>query len=208
MTELNIYVAFLYGVNIPGGVKLRTAEIPGKLAPTSDVTFIRCVGDADNILFVTTKSISGTVIARQLNRQLGLKGSVVLSLFALREILRQAEQELFIRGFPTEPPFRINDGGELWEFGLVFASEAVGSAATQQNLAIRNRKNVRIISPIGTHALLVQKRCSTDNGSRIMFGTTVIAPWRNALREKGISPECFTSRGLGRIQGIVRAGGK
>jgi hypothetical protein len=203
MAELCQYVAFLYGVNIPGGVWLKTTDLPDKVNSISQVRFLKCVGDADNLLITAPIGMPESFIAGMLNRQIGLKGSVVLRMLELQQILNGAKQELLNQGFSAEPPYRLYIDGVLWEFGLVFASTPLPIEDTKSSLLFPSRKNVRAISVIRSQAMLVLKRFSTERGSRIMFGTTVISPWRTLLKSMGVSPECFTSRALGRIESIV-----
>lgn len=201
-----LYAALLYGVNIPGGIRLTCKQVELKLRGLSDnLEFVRCVGDADNILLRAKTDEADSRIIHQLRALLGVKALTVVSLGELRQILDEAKRELKARGVNEKHGFRVISDSGQWEFGLVLSSEVLPQRIQDQSSYFEPKKNVLGIRLICGRALLVQKRCSTATGSRIMFGQTAIGPWRTFLSRNGVSPYCLTSRSMGRIDQIVSA---
>lgn len=190
------YCAFLYGVNIPGGRKIEIAALPSSLSNlASGFQYQGSVGNSGNLLFTgppqASKSLP-TVVKNCLDVE-----CVVKTLPDLHGCLQKVSQ---ILGSP--PPSRIQRNGAIWEVGVVFLSNPLpnGCPNSVWHYSQKNAQSLCLVDP-GT--VLVLKRKVTSNGSRIMFGSTVLAPLRRQLQQQRISLGCLTSRSLGIIQMIM-----
>lgn len=193
-----LYAGFLYGVNIPGGVWLKAAEVEAKLRRDLPVLgYVKCVGDADNVLLETAVQTESEVAAR-LETLFGIKGAVVISLDSLRRAYDAARRSLKAHGFPDTAPFIVKRNEAEWEFGVVLSSVSLRAGS-----AFPPTKNARALGVIEPRALLVQKRCATATGSRIMWGSTVIKPLQTHLRRAVLPIGCLTSRALSRIGEVI-----
>ena len=70
----------------------------------------------------------------------------------------------------------------------------------------RQTKNAVALQVLGGRALLVEKRVHTSQGTRIMFGKTVIRPWEKLLESQSVAVHCFTSRSLGIVEKVSASG--
>lgn len=193
-----LFATFLYGVNIPGGVALRTDDVETKLAADSICAGLaRCVGDADNIIVATHVSAEAAV-ADRIVALVGVKCAVAVSLELLRQIFHEAGRALTSLGLPDRSPFRVGEGDVEWEFGLVLSALPLPS-----RVDFRSERNARPIAVLRQRALLAQKRRATPAGSRIMWGKTVIGPLRTFLRGVAAPDRCLTSRGLGTVDHVL-----
>jgi hypothetical protein len=197
---MNVYAGFLYGVNIPGGVWLKAAEVEAKLRESlPGIGRVRCIGDADNLLMETTVRTESEV-ASQIETVLGIKGAVVVSPDSLRRIHDASRTSLKGRGFPDSAPFVVTLEGIAWEFGVVLSSIDLPTGAV-----FPASMNARALEVIERRALLVQKRCATGTGARIMWGSTVIRPLRTQLRRTELPVGYLTSRAFARIGEVIAA---
>jgi hypothetical protein len=200
-----LYAGFLYGVNIPGGVWLKAGEVEAKLRrDLPALGYVKCVGDADNVLLEITIQTESEVASR-LETLFGIKGAVVISLDSLRRAYDSARRSLKAHGFPDTAPFVVNRDEAEWEFGVVLSSVSIGASTGELSAAFRVTKNARALAVIERRVLLVQKRRATATGSRIMWGSTVIKPLQTHLHHAGLPIGCLTSRALARIGEVISA---
>lgn len=196
----DLYAGFLYGVNIPGGVWLKVAEVEANLrSGLPGLGYVKCVGDADNVLMEAPVQAE-MAIASRLEALLGVKGAVVVSVHDLRRTYGAVRRSLKARGFRDAAPFRVTKDGQEWEFGVVLSSVSLPAGT-----AFSSTRNARALELIEQRVLLVQKRRTTATGGRIMWGSTVINPLRSHLRRAGLSVGCLTSRALARVQEMITA---
>lgn len=204
-TTGHVHAAFLFGVNIPGGVWFRREQVESqlqRLAPA--LTVIDRVGDVDNLLVRSEESPE--VLQRWLQEVLNVHGVVVIPLATLRKMLEVARGELQRLGLPAQRPFRATVDGLDWELGLVLASETLPERLAGDAGLFAPEPHARALRVLERRALLVQKRQAHDSGTRIMWGSAVIDPWRAHLERAGVSVACLTSRSLTRITDVVNVG--
>jgi uncharacterized protein (DUF1697 family) len=202
------YAAFLYGVNIPNGKRISPSQVEELVAPLPQaIRFVRFVDDADNLLFQATGV--GNVPARlslHLESSLDVK-SVVLSIDELAGIVTAAKKFLAQKDYPGAAPYRFVRANEPWEIGVVLASNQLSDKFISDGGLFRKTKNAIALMILGRRALLVEKRVCTSPGTRIMFGKTVIKPWRMVLESEAVNVHCITSRSLGTLEKVSTIGG-
>lgn len=190
------YCTFLYGVNIPGGRKIELNTLQSSLSNlASGFQYQGSVGNSGNLLFTgppqAAKSLP--VVIRNV---LGVE-CVVRTLSDLQGCLQKVSQ---ILGSPL--PSGIQRNGAIWEVGVVFLSTPLPNGS-HNSVWQYSRKNAQSLCLLDPGTVLIVKRKVTSNGSRIMFGSTVLAPLQHQLQQQRISGGCLTSRSLGMIQMIV-----
>ena len=190
------YCAFLYGVNIPGGRKIGMTSLPSLLSSlASGFQYQRSVRNSGNLLFAGPPQAAKRlpVVIRNV---LGVE-CVVRTLSDLQICLQKVSQ---ILGLP--PPSRIQRNDAIWEVGMVFLSDPLPNGSPD-SVWRYSRKNAQSLCLLDPGTVLVLKRKVTSNGSRIMWGMTVLDPLQRQMQEQRVSMECLTSRSLGIIQMIV-----
>ena len=196
-----LYAGFLYGVNVPDGIWLKSADVETKLRNGfRGLGYAKCVGDADNVLLETAVQMTEEEIISRLRALLGIKDAVVIAADVLRRVYDAARESLKAGGYTDRAPFILNRDGVAWELGVVLSSADLAAGG-----AFSPTKNARLLEVIEQRAVLVEKRCATTTGSRIMWGNVVINPVRSHLRRLGLSSGCLTSRAISRIGEIVAA---
>lgn len=190
------YCAFLYGVNIPKGQKVEMNTLPNLLSNlASGFQYQGAVGNSGNLLFTGPRQASGSL--RTIVKNCLSVECVVRTLSEVQGYLQKVSQ---ILGAP--PPLHLQRNGTIWEVGLVSLSHPLpnGSPNSVWHYSRKNAPSLCLVDP-GT--VFVLKRRVTSNGSRIMWGSTVLAPLQRQLQQQRILMECMTSRSLGVIQMIV-----
>lgn len=204
VTNPRLYAAFLYGANIPKGRWLSRSELQGVVTQLQPGLVLReIVGDTDNILFKSSSFENESSIRGAIEGSLKLR-CVVIDVNTLRSIVNHAILTIQRLGVRLIAPYRQTISEVEWEFGVVLSSELLPSTVDASGLLFNPTKNAVPIEIIAGRALLVRKRCKTESGSRIMFGSTLIKPWESLLAKKGIHPGCLTSRSLNRLEEVVK----
>lgn len=106
--EICYYAGFLYGVNIPGGVRISPADLQSQLKNLAqDVRFVGFVNDSDNLIFESKSAICNESLLRKALRQRLGVDSVVLSWLTLLKVLSEATAHLKSIGYPIDTPYRM-----------------------------------------------------------------------------------------------------
>ena len=199
-----LYAVFLYGVNIPKGHSLSTAELRRVGTILQPALVLRkIVGDTDNILLELSSPQTESSVRSTIECALNIR-CVAIGVETLRIIVNRALQAIQRPDIRLIPPYRETITGAEWEFGVVLSSEPLPSTIETSQLLFEPTKNAVPLEIIAERALLARKRCKTESGSRIMFGSTLIKPWESILGKNGIHPNCLTSRSLNRLEEVVK----
>jgi len=202
------YAAFLYGVNIPGGVQISFGELQLKLKGLPpELHYSDYVGDVDDLIFESSSVVHDEQSLRQFLHQSLHVNSVVLSSLILCKVLSDAKQYLASIRCPLVRGYRLIRNDQEWEIGVVLSSEAFPSSMQTGKQLFQPRKNAIALCVLEGRGVLVEKRCRTEGGkqSRITWGSTVNRPVESLLRRNGnwVEHQCLTSRALGTIERIV-----
>ena len=173
----SLYAVFLYGANIPKGRWLSRSELQRVVTNLQPGMVLReIVGDTDNILFNSPSFQTEPRIRSAIESGLKFR-CVAIDIDTLRTIVNNAIQTIQRLGIRLIPPYRQTISEVEWEFGVVLSSELLPSTVDTSELLFNPTKNAAPIELIAGRALLARKRCKTESGSRIMFGSTLIKPW-------------------------------
>ena len=191
------YCAFLYGVNILGGRKIRMMDLPCLLSSLGGGFQYRgLVGNSGNLLFTGPGNGSPSSLQALIQGRLGIK-CVVKTLPELEGCLRKVKQL-----FGTSPSSHIQKGGAVWEIALVLLAEPLPKNLPD-NAWHYSLKNAESLCLLDSSTVLVSKKSASPGGSMIMYRSTVLNPLQRRLRRHGISADPVTSRSLGTIQDVV-----
>jgi len=194
-----LYTVFLYGANIPNGRWVSRQEVESALQSLRPgIKFAGIVGDADNIVLASRTVQDEHSLRIAVERALDFPCAVI-SAPTLRSIVATAMDRIRALDYPNTPPYRASIDGVEWELCLVMSSDTFPCALPDEELLFSPRRNVVPLGLLLKRALLVRRRRTTDRGTRVMLGSTLIDPWKRILRQRGISVGCLTSRTLGRV---------
>lgn len=193
-----LFAAFPYGQNIPGCRFLTASEVHDKLRSLEPgISFLTTVSRPDSILIEANRLLTERSIREEIDRSLDCK-SVVISVTRLATLVEEAIRTLRSIGLPANPPYRLDVGEGEWEWCLVLASEDLPSFISE-DAPFPPSRNVVPLHILDHRALLLRKRRVNAKGTRIMLGSTLVEPWKRALRREGVFPYCMTSRTLNQV---------
>ena len=200
-----LYAVFLYGVNIPGGRWLTSAEVESGLEPLRPaVAFAATVGRPDSLLVWSNDAVTEDSLRRSISEALDC-ACVVLSIAALERIANAALVALRGFGDSCTPPYRVTVDGAECEWCLVLASDLLPSCAKGERWLSRPTRNVVALAVLERRASLARKRRRTPGGGRVMLGAALNSPWERTLEGNGVTVACLTSRTLNRVAEVVAA---
>jgi uncharacterized protein (DUF1697 family) len=123
MKPISSYAAFLYGVNIPGGRRLTSAQVSSGLqCLNSALTFRATVGRPDSIVFSASEPATEQSVRRAVSGALDCD-CVVLSAATLEGIVRAALDAAGAAGLSETAPDRVTRDGVEWELCVVLSSD-------------------------------------------------------------------------------------
>lgn len=200
-----MYVAFLYGVNIPKGKQLTLLGVRSALeALQPALAFARMVGRPDSLLLRSTSPRTEDSVRRAVSEALDCP-CVIISTETLERVIDSALDTLRALGSPAAPPYRVTLKGEEWEWCLVLTSDPLPPDADGPAWLFSPTKNAAALRVLERRGVLARKRRYTERGGRIMLGATLIDPWAYVLEKNGVSVACLTSRTLNRVTEVVAA---
>lgn len=174
--RLTLHAAFLYCVNIPGGVWLTGEEVEGALARLAPaVTFAGIVGRPDSLLLWSSELATEDSLCRAVTEAVD-RPCVVLSMTRLERITEAALDVLRGAGQTCAPPYRVTSDGVDCEWCLVLASDALPPGAVGHAWLFGPNMNAVAVTVLERRALLARKRRFNARGKRVTLSAVLNDP--------------------------------
>jgi len=195
------YAAFLYGINIPNGTFLSTAEIARRMERLPrGFGFHGTVATSGNLILSSSRS------EVQLRSLLALRFPgiryVIVNSEELRGAIETSKRRLSELGYRDVSPYRRQDqNDDEWELGIVLCFEPLPENLNGPAGLFEPTRNAVAREVLNNRSLLVEKR---GGRPRITWGDSVNGPWRRLLERHQINQWCFTSRSMGTLEKVLR----